>query len=986
MEQLKSQVSNFFTCLILNSEPSVDFGKSKQLAQEILKTKPAQQVILDTIVKLHPIITGELSKTQLSNAANSYSAEPQTTPKPPKISIDTKAVTSNYESLKSKLSQIKQVFYEHNHNKQEIQFELRKEIEKVQMNLQHSDKLVNLLNEMNQYEPDFIENLRDISHDTWRLERQYDKLLQKEMQQFYLRFDQMKTKLSEKILYIKQKSGLKIQQLETQAQQATDNNRKVSDKVLMFLSDIESSQVEKQELEKAVLEEADQEAPIEDLPSALQKIENLKKAKLIQDKNLVLANKSIKELEGSLKVKNNSISELKSQVSQLESNALRLKAVSQLILGKSSFLDEDKKACSKMLREDKVAKLEHKLTSGEINEKAAQEFLVDEFNQFKETIKRTITQKEPQKAVELIDNFKLEEVITKSKKQKPKKPKKPKKLKPKKPEPPRSHSRTNQRHDSQTPIEIPQKPSSTNRLAEDPSSESLRVSDSEQESARGEAPKLEVVVKVDRAVTSKPECKEAQTQSEKPVENYDFEDEVPEVSEIPKPSELVFQDNAEKNFEQVSRKDSLRSSQKDSQEYSQEDSEGELQKNPQNYPQSYYGAPEYSPIKSQKTIKRRSSIRTEHYRETPQEVSNFKQNLTRFILKHFPENPLGIKNLSNPQPLRKLLSLQLEETTLENLIFELLENSMVPKKNNYTEMDTQDKLKNQKFLYSPLVRNLVRRQFKVPVKKQDSQENDLLTWITNTQKSAEEAAQLYLAEFEVHKQEMGLKKCLLEDSKTIWNSVISRRLEEGEEDIISKFLRGLLGTETYESSKGKVLQAVVNNNIDELAETAKEFPIRFTLEKLVPPPKPSPCPDIVYKWKSFTERLQEIAAKKLYRNIAANDEQVLFEVAKNVKHVKQRMAKFSQRSSVSVITEPPQPEISLNLKDNWFKTPRKLDPYSRKFSRELDQRETSDESRTRTRSTRRSKLSRKSVRFSPLTSSSKHSRNLTTFNFRLPNL
>lgn len=170
MDELKEEIMDFFVSFFLKKEEALgDQNKTKRkLAKHMLKMKPVQKVILNSIVQLYPIITEEVIKERFgfynpkdqelkaltdksASLAKDFSSS---------ATRDGKKILGVYKNITEKLSVVKDVISEF------VKHDLLSKDEDISQNpsaLKISNKLVKHLSQMSQYEPAFYLDIRDIS-------------------------------------------------------------------------------------------------------------------------------------------------------------------------------------------------------------------------------------------------------------------------------------------------------------------------------------------------------------------------------------------------------------------------------------------------------------------------------------------------------------------------------------------------------------------------------------------------------------------------------------------------------------------------------------------------------------------------------------------------------------------------------------------------------------------------------------------------------
>ena len=122
-------------------------------------------------------------------------------------------------------------------------------------------------------------------------------------------------------IFIKQKAGFKLLSLEKQNTAFKAQARINQDRVLMELNDLRSSMQEQQAVEDKLLAE-NNNFDIEDLPSAIAKIEALRSTSINLEKKLRNSERAVKSLRHRMNVTGMTNTELHSQISILKMNLM----------------------------------------------------------------------------------------------------------------------------------------------------------------------------------------------------------------------------------------------------------------------------------------------------------------------------------------------------------------------------------------------------------------------------------------------------------------------------------------------------------------------------------------------------------------------------------------------------------------------------------------------------------------------------------------
>lgn len=188
------------------------------------------------------------------------------------------------------------------------------------------------------------------------------------------------------------------------------------------------------------------------------------------------------------------------------------------------------------------------------------------------------------------------------------------------------------------------------------------------------------------------------------------------------------------------------------------------------------------------------------------------------------------------------------------------------KRNSYLKLEQDDKES-----------SIIEKIIKIPVfsaqKYEDIKEDQINQLVLATKE--------YKKEFIIQTQLRGFKKLEASNIQSLWEEIINRRITEGEQDKISVYLRGLLGTSNFEAEKKSVIQMIETSKSQSLTPSQK-------------PPKSSQKP--LKNWKRLMTSLLTSKLNYFTKSIFSIESPVdrLFEVSKKLKFVKHRLANRSK--------------------------------------------------------------------------------------------
>lgn len=188
MENAKKEITDLCSSFIdqhriIDEFTNKDPEFRKKLVQRMLKIKKVQDIMLEAITKMYPVITDHLVQQRFGKyLTRGSSFTPQSTSdsffvtssdnqfKSTANKGETKLMTENYDHLQDKVGIIKDIFEKYTIQEIERSQNIlpeRMTQEALKSKLDSSDKLVSLLTEMNDYDLPFYLDIRDISHDSW---------------------------------------------------------------------------------------------------------------------------------------------------------------------------------------------------------------------------------------------------------------------------------------------------------------------------------------------------------------------------------------------------------------------------------------------------------------------------------------------------------------------------------------------------------------------------------------------------------------------------------------------------------------------------------------------------------------------------------------------------------------------------------------------------------------------------------------------------
>ena len=989
MEDLQSGLMSILINYVQNlgiRMGSANFKPSESLIRKVLFVKPAQKVIIETLTKLYPIICKEVFKRELGNLFAAESTSKSSPEESPEFNLEEKILSATllsdkYKKIKQKLEELHEIFDEFFMRDDDLKYESQIDIPSK---ISKSNQLVSFLEEMNKYEPTTEMEFSDISKDSWRQHAKVEAIIKNEIQIYNTKFNQLEAKYHYKLSKVKEKSGLKIKQLEKQLEDSAFAKRLEIDRFLMSYNDEKSLQYRIQLKEEELIKKLDIDEEITNFQSAIKKINQLVKAKKILEKKLIYANEVVKNIDGKLKFNLIKRQEAQEKLETSQRNSKLLKVAFLDLLEKSKLIDEDREKAKTYLEKENFAKLAEKLTENIFTESTTQEYLLKKFYDLKESLNViAVTCNETkvrQRMIKLQEEYTVDNILQESEKNKQKminahlhsdirkkNAKKPLKQNLRKPEPksnkPVRRGKTSM--ESKGTITDPQTDRGFNyedillsevyeepekRLRKEPKRGSIKMKESIKESKK--EPTREPTKEPTREPTTEPTREPTTEPKLSPKETYHLD--IEHISQDLKGALEVYDEN-------IQQKDSVRylipdlanqspsfslketvyhkankTTQTNSKIISEtSDLKSTLDVTSMNvYPKNtfkyikpvqedfsklmpklnkatqkvhYFSEltfsiqikPEISIDTTQKTrrsskssskkdilIQRRNNVITKF--KLPTEIKNFQERLFNLIQHKVSKTNMQSTHSESP-PLNELLNIQLEDkNTLEIKLLKLLKSYLSDKADASVQVQPLATLAHS---FSPPKKQQVAETPKHPPKKvnigrikvadvnkyidskpEKTPNNQLSDQTLNLTKQFQE-------DFKSASNNQGSINS--EDSKRIWEEVINKRLQTGETDDVSSFLRSFTNTPKYSSKVKKIVESFQLNDQLQLEETI------YGCGKL----------KFLDKWQKIIKKFREKKAKSLGWSmpLGRNLSTVWLEMALSIKFVKHRIKCLSGR-------------------------------------------------------------------------------------------
>jgi hypothetical protein len=169
------------------------------------------------------------------------------------------------------------------------------------------------------------------------------------------------------------------------------------------------------------------------------------------------------------------------------------------------------------------------------------------------------------------------------------------------------------------------------------------------------------------------------------------------------------------------------------------------------------------------------------------------------------------------------------------------------------------------------------------------------------------ATEQYKKEFLMQSQIKGIKKLGFLEIQSLWEEVINRRILEGENDRISIYLRGYLGTDKYESEKSRILSMIDASNKDDIMFETLSLSVRKKTSRI-----------LVENWKKIMVKLfikQSMNFKTMLKP-SDSPSDILFKAARMIKYVKHRINKIKSKTEPNKISKKSETSI-MYKSDKW---------------------------------------------------------------------
>lgn len=378
MEPLQKDLLKFFISYIgsLHEEPELP----DKLVRRMMKVKKVQQIIIDCMCRLEPIVTKEISKTRFSTSNSTITVKINES-RLIKLSKDVKHLMTNYESIQSKLGSVKSIV-----NSLDTSLVSTTEIEKINPEKTTQSYLETFLSSISKKQITTGEEIEEISSDAWSKHNEVEKLLKTEIEAYTTRCNAFENKYYYKVRGIKQKAGNKIEALEKEIENVSAYYIKKINQLGMINEDIKSQQLENFNSEQEILNQGIDFTPASDLVAAGSIIKSLAATRLVLEKNRRVDDKIIRGLNLKLTMIGNKYTESQEQCSKIMKNLTSLAWCFGNLIENSRLVPEEKKEVLGLLSDQGFHKIEEKLRNTSFMESFSQENISKKLDNFRESL------------------------------------------------------------------------------------------------------------------------------------------------------------------------------------------------------------------------------------------------------------------------------------------------------------------------------------------------------------------------------------------------------------------------------------------------------------------------------------------------------------------------------------------------------------------------------------------------------------------------
>lgn len=833
MEVLQQSLVSFLSSFMLAKTENIQIKDF--LVRKMLRMRSVQKIIIESMCKLEPIINQEI----LSIDGLKVPSSTRNIVKRPKLltlAEEIKNVMENYEYIQGKVTDMKNMV-----ENIDLSVEISPEDPDFYTKNTSPGAAFSFLSSVDEYKPITNKEIEEISEELWSRHIEVERMLKVEVEKYIAEMDLLENKYFYKIADVKQKAGIKINNLENEIISLTEFFRKQIDQYGMRIEEQISRENERIWMEENIIKQNFDSSPVRDLPSALNKIRKLLNIKRIYEKRRNKDEKLIKGLNSKLQLLLDKFSELQESNSKLLTNFSSLSWCLGTVIESSNLSAQLKQKALKHVAKQNFNKLETMMKTQGIFELNSIEVITKKFDEFKDGIVSISSNLKDEgvknKISKLVAENKIEDIRKNTVMKKAQiKSASPRRAMANRNRTPKSGDREKPNENAidqlkQALINIDEEIKKNNKVLADDLEELVAEDESELDIPSGELNAYKDIEYEKRRHSANPILKRSVATSP----NGGFNDKIHEKPAL---------EHVVKNYETC---------------YSQTLPLTVNSSQTQTSSQLFIKIIDH--VSS--FLNRGRDQNTVFFMPTEREIEDLITNtLQKSLVAKFEKGIQTVKDTPN-------YDIVLQDNSL---IRGLMNKSQFARREkSFLERDDRnDNITIERFTNLPGI-------------------DSLDTLIDLKSPVIIQATEAYKKEFQIHTQLKGLKKLDFNDIQALWEKVINRRIIEGEKDKISIYLRGYLGTDRFEGEKKKVIEMIEafkaeENSFQSLTPNSSLKPMRPFSEKAL------------NNWKRL---MFKFIFKKLFMSKAfdfyASPTDMLYEAAKKIKFVKHRINKTSKK-------------------------------------------------------------------------------------------
>ena len=215
------------------------------------------------------------------------------------------------------------------------------------------EKLIQKLESMKDYQPDFVLNIRDISLDAWKDTAEFEKILNIERKKFESFVMKLDNKWRNRLEFVKQKTGQKIEKLEIFIKKTVFDANLSCERLLMKIEDL-CSKIIKQNSDSEEITNIIKKSGYKDIKGIIKNISKFDGMKnRLQGQNET-AQKELKNIKGKISAAINKQEEYKKKFENSEEIFKELEKIFLKMMEFSNFNTNEKKNIEALLTEKKI--------------------------------------------------------------------------------------------------------------------------------------------------------------------------------------------------------------------------------------------------------------------------------------------------------------------------------------------------------------------------------------------------------------------------------------------------------------------------------------------------------------------------------------------------------------------------------------------------------------------------------------------------------